>query len=62
MKEALACNGENIIVLSADKAVYPINATGMSRVLMEKHMIAKAHAHGDSFVMGDVDSLPSLLR
>lgn len=48
MKAALACNVKHMIVLSTDKAVYPINAMGMSKALMEKLMIAKARAHGDS--------------
>lgn len=33
---------ENVVVLSTDKAVYPINAMGMSKALMEKVAIAKA--------------------
>jgi UDP-N-acetylglucosamine 4,6-dehydratase/5-epimerase len=33
---------ERVIVLSTDKAVYPINAMGMSKALMEKLMVAKA--------------------
>lgn len=33
---------EKVVVLSTDKAVYPINAMGMSKALMEKLMIAKA--------------------
>ncbi|MFA4915062.1 MAG: polysaccharide biosynthesis protein [Syntrophales bacterium] len=48
MKTALACNVKNMIVLSTDKAVYPINAMGMSKALMEKLMIAKARDHGDA--------------
>lgn len=48
MKAVLACNVKNMIVLSTDKAVYPINAMGMSKALMEKLMIANARAHGDS--------------
>lgn len=48
MKAALACKVKNMIVLSTDKAVYPINAMGMSKALMEKLMIARARAHGDS--------------
>ena len=48
MKAALACNVKNMIVLSTDKAVYPINAMGMSKALMEKLMIAKARSHGNS--------------
>ena len=31
-----------MVVLSTDKAVYPINAMGMSKALMEKVMIAKS--------------------
>jgi len=48
MQAALSCNVKNMIVLSTDKAVYPINAMGMSKALMEKLMIAKARAHGNS--------------
>lgn len=48
MKAALACNVNKMIVLSTDKAVYPINAMGMSKALMEKLMVAKARTHGDS--------------
>ena len=48
MSAALACNVKNMIVLGTDKAVYPINAMGMSKALMEKLMIAKARAHGNS--------------
>ena len=33
---------KNVVVLSTDKAVYPINAMGMSKALSEKVMIAKA--------------------
>jgi UDP-N-acetylglucosamine 4,6-dehydratase len=42
MKAALACQVEKVIVLSTDKAVYPVNAMGMSKALMEKCMVAKA--------------------
>jgi UDP-N-acetylglucosamine 4,6-dehydratase/5-epimerase len=33
---------KRVIVLSTDKAVYPINAMGMSKALMEKVMVAKS--------------------
>jgi UDP-glucose 4-epimerase len=33
---------ERVIVLSTDKAVYPINAMGLSKAMMEKIMIARA--------------------
>ena len=48
MNAALACGVKKVIVLSTDKAVYPINAMGMSKALMEKMMVAKARAYGDS--------------
>lgn len=47
MTAALACQIKNLIVLSTDKAVYPINAMGMSKALMEKLMAAKARMYGD---------------
>jgi UDP-glucose 4-epimerase len=48
MKAALVCKVKHMIVLSTDKAVYPINAMGMSKALMEKLMIAEARDHGDT--------------
>lgn len=42
LNAALACKVRTFIALSTDKAVYPINAMGMSKALMEKLMIAKA--------------------
>jgi UDP-glucose 4-epimerase len=48
MNAALACGVKHMIVLSTDKAVYPINAMGMSKALMEKLMVAKARMYGDT--------------
>ena len=42
MNAAVANNVERVVVLSTDKAVYPINAMGQTKALMEKVMIAKA--------------------
>ncbi len=39
---ALAQKVKRVVVLSTDKAVYPINAMGMSKALMEKVMQAKS--------------------
>ena len=39
---AIQCGVEKVVVLSTDKAVYPINAMGMSKAMMEKVAIAKA--------------------
>ena len=47
MNAAMACGVKNLIVLSTDKAVYPINAMGMSKALMEKLMVAKARMYSD---------------
>ncbi len=33
---------ENVVLLSTDKAVYPINAMGMTKAIMEKIMIARS--------------------
>lgn len=48
MKAALASGVSKVIVLSTDKAVYPVNAMGMSKALMEKCMVAKARMYGNS--------------
>jgi len=45
---AIACGVEKVICLSTDKAVYPINAMGMSKALMEKLAVSKARAPGVS--------------
>lgn len=42
MNAAIAHKVERVVVLSTDKSVYPINAMGLSKALMEKLMIAKA--------------------
>jgi UDP-glucose 4-epimerase len=42
LNAAIAANVKNVIVLSTDKAVYPINAMGMSKALMEKVSVAKS--------------------
>lgn len=41
-------NVKKIIILSTDKAVYPINAMGMSKALAEKVMIAKSRELKDN--------------
>jgi UDP-N-acetylglucosamine 4,6-dehydratase/5-epimerase len=42
LDSALEHKVKNVIVLSTDKAVYPINAMGMSKALSEKLMVAKS--------------------
>jgi UDP-glucose 4-epimerase len=42
MKSAIKHKVKKCVVLSTDKAVYPINAMGISKAMMEKVMVAKA--------------------
>lgn len=42
MRAAIAHQVERCVVLSTDKAVYPINAMGISKAMMEKLMVAKS--------------------
>jgi UDP-glucose 4-epimerase len=48
LNAAIAHGVKTVIVLSTDKAVYPINAMGMSKALMEKVAVAKSrNVHKD---------------
>lgn len=42
LDSAMEHDVKNVVVLSTDKAVYPINAMGMSKALSEKVMVAKS--------------------
>ncbi len=50
LNAATACGVQRVVVLSTDKAVYPINAMGISKAMAEKLMIAKARmqSHGET--------------
>ena len=39
------CKVKNVVILSTDKAVYPINAMGLSKAMLEKLMIAESRLH-----------------
>ncbi len=43
---------EKIICLSTDKAVYPINAMGISKAMMEKVFVAKSRNSGKTKIIG----------
>ena len=47
MTAAIANNIDKVVMLSTDKAVYPINAMGLSKALMEKFMVAKARLQNE---------------
>ena len=48
---AINANVKRVICLSTDKAVYPINAMGISKAMMEKVIVAKSRQGGDSTVI-----------
>ena len=43
---------KKVICLSTDKAVYPINAMGVSKAMMEKVMVAKSRTSGNTVLVG----------
>ena len=47
MNVATACGVKRLVILSTDKAVYPINAMGISKAMAEKLMVAKARTQQD---------------
>ena len=48
---AINANVKRVICLSTDKAVYPINAMGISKAMMEKVIVAKSRQGGGSTVI-----------
>jgi UDP-N-acetylglucosamine 4,6-dehydratase/5-epimerase len=44
---AIAARVSRVVLLSTDKAVYPINAMGMSKAMAEKVMVAKSRSLGN---------------
>ena len=52
LEAAIRYNVKNVVVLSTDKAVYPINAMGISKAMMEKVLIAKSRNSNDTVICG----------
>ena len=50
LEAAITCQVKRVVVLSTDKAVYPINAMGISKAMMEKVAIAKSRNSGDTVI------------
>jgi UDP-N-acetylglucosamine 4,6-dehydratase len=48
MNAATACGVKRVVILSTDKAVYPINAMGISKAMAEKLMVAKSRTQSKS--------------
>lgn len=42
LEAAISCGVQRVVCLSTDKAVYPINAMGISKAMMEKVVVAKS--------------------
>ena len=51
LNAAIAARVHRVIVLSTDKAVYPINAMGISKAMMEKLAVAKSRVAGQATVI-----------
>ena len=51
MRASIANKVERCVLLSTDKAVYPINAMGLSKAMMEKLMVAKSRLSDSSGTM-----------
>lgn len=47
---AIACGVQRVVCLSTDKAVYPINAMGLSKALMEKVAVAKSRGSSSTVI------------
>jgi len=50
LEAAISCGVERVICLSTDKAVYPINAMGISKAMMEKVAVAKSRNSGPTTI------------
>ena len=52
LNSAIKNKVEKVICLSTDKAVYPINAMGISKAMMEKVFVAKSRNSGKTKIIG----------
>jgi UDP-N-acetylglucosamine 4,6-dehydratase len=50
LEAAVQVGVTKIVCLSTDKAVYPINAMGISKAMMEKVIVAKSRSSGDTVI------------
>lgn len=50
LEAAIVCHVKRVICLSTDKAVYPINAMGISKALMEKVAVAKSRNSNNTVI------------
>lgn len=52
LEAAISCGVKRVVCLSTDKAVYPINAMGISKAMMEKVMVAKSRSSNSTVICG----------
>jgi len=52
LEAAIFCGVKRVVCLSTDKAVYPINAMGISKAMMEKVMVAKSRSSSNTIICG----------
>ena len=50
LEAAINCNVKRVVCLSTDKAVYPINAMGISKAMMEKVIVAKSRTSAQTVI------------
>ncbi|MDO8274661.1 MAG: polysaccharide biosynthesis protein [Serpentinimonas sp.] len=50
LEAAINCGVKRVVVLSTDKAVYPINAMGISKAMMEKVAVAKSRSSNGTVI------------
>jgi UDP-N-acetylglucosamine 4,6-dehydratase len=50
LEAAINCGVQRVVCLSTDKAVYPINAMGISKAMMEKVAVAKSRSSGSTVI------------
>lgn len=50
LEAAINCGVKRVVCLSTDKAVYPINAMGISKAMMEKVIVAKSRSSSDTVI------------
>lgn len=50
LEAAISCGVKRVVVLSTDKAVYPINAMGISKAMMEKVAVAKSRSSNQTVI------------
>ena len=50
LEAAISCGVKRVVCLSTDKAVYPINAMGISKAMMEKVIVAKSRASNSTVI------------